>query len=764
MARFNPIKNNFVAGEISPRLEGRDDLDQYFQSLRQSNNGVVMPHGGFIRRSGTRFVASVKTPTHNTRLMPFQFSTTQAYVLEWGHEYVRFYANEGRLEDGGSPVEVSTPFSHEEVFDLQFAQNADVLWVVHPSHHPYVLTRTSPTSFSLAKVSWRKNRAPLQPQNLDATFSLTYNAPGGGASDTVTSSGPLFTAGDLGRVVWVENGANYQWALITGVNSSTSVDVAGDGTGAVSATPDWALGMFANTEGAYAVTFHEGRLVYGGSPSQPDRIVMSVSDDFNNFERRDPDAEDAENEDKSISRRLVSGRVNVIRWMSSASDRLTVGTTGDEFFITPGADDYLTPLNVVARPKTNRGSDYIRPIDLDTQTIFVQRNGRKLRELRYTLDADDYVAADVSILAEHILSAGVRQMAYQQDPDSVVWCVMNDGGLVGWTIERDQKVMGAHRHTIGGEFLTRPAGVASAAVIPNPTGTSDQLWLIVFRTIENETRQYVEFMERTYQPDVNVASTDNERLSALESAFFVDSGLTLDSPLPITNITRANPGVVTSNGHGLSNGDKVRIRDVVGMTQVNRRTFTVATATTNTFELSGVDTSGYDKYVIGGTVRKEVSELSGLDHLEGSTVSILADGAVHPDRVVEDGSISLARSASLVHVGLPFMFYGETQRFIGGGRLGTDQGQKARISRIVMRLHNTLGLKIGLGPRPTKFSEVLFRDGSDRMDSPPPLWTGDKEVSLEGGWTNEPTVYFLNDQPLPCTVLCIMPRAESTER
>jgi hypothetical protein len=427
----------------------------------------------------------------------------------------------------------------------------------------------------------------------------------------------------------------------------------------------------------------------------------------------------------------------------------------------------LTPAGAVVRPVTSRGSELIRPVVIDNQVVFVQRLARKLRQVTYDLNSDDFIARDISILSEHITQTGLKQLAYQQDPDSIVWCVRNDGELIGFTIESEQNVVGAHRHRIGGTWLTEKAAVQSVATIEDPEGKQDQLWLVGVRTINGSTKQYIEFMEDSYRPEVTVASTDLELIQALEGAFFVDSGLSLDNPTDISGITQANPGVVTTaSAHGLTTGDTVRLRDIRGMTALNLRSFTVTVLTSTTFELDGEDTGNYGAYVYGGTVRKEEMSISGLNHLEGEEVRVLVDGGPHPNRTVSDGSISLARKGSIIHIGLPFTWLGETQRFVGGGRLGSDQGQKARIQRVTLRVHNTVGLLVGTGPSPSDegLEQILFRDGGDVMDRPPPLFTGDKEVPVAGGWTREPTIYFEKDDALPGTILAIMPRAESNER
>jgi hypothetical protein len=774
MPRFNPTKNSFVAGELSPRLEARDDLPQYFQGMRQAKNGVVLPHGGFMRRSGTRFVAAVADSSAAARLIPFQVSTIAAYILEFGPLTIRFFVNEAQLATGGSAVEVTSTYTAAQLPDLQYAQSADVLWLVHPDHHPKKLTRTSSTAFALADVVWRGGAGPLRPQNLTAT-TITATKPGTPVILTF-SVAQVFTAGaDVGRIIRHTKGSATAWYKVTAVTSTTILEatlMGGATTVGGGADADWALGLFSNTEGPRAVTFHQGRLCYGGTSTEPDRLVLSAPDDYDSFPLvTDKSLSSAENADNAISRRVTNGKMNAIQFLASAAKKLTIATRGGEFSAT-SVGEFVAPLDMAILPVAERGAAHAMPVTVGANIVFLERNKRSIRELgQFASPTTGYleeIPRDIGILAEHILYGGATEMAYQQDPDSIIWVPRADGTLVGFTREADQKVVGAHRHEIGGTYQTGIAVVESVAVIPSPDQDQDQLWLVVKRTVNGATVRHVEFMEDTFRPGLTSASATEAKVRALEPAFFVDSGLSLDAPLTITAVTRANPGVVTAASHGFSNGDRVRIRDVLGMTELNHVSFKVASVATNTFELTtladvDVNTSAYTVYSAGGKVREEVTAISGLSHLEGETVQVLADGAAHTDEVVSSGAIALTRNASIVHVGLPFITFGESQRFFGGGAAGGDQGRTMRIQSVVVRLHDTVGIEVGVGPGSTDMETILFREGTDNLDESPPLFTGDKHVGVNGGWTTEVTVSFRQTQALPMTVLAVYPRAESGE-
>ena len=153
---------SFTAGELSPRMEGRTDFSKYFSAGTLINNFVVQPHGPVTRRPGTHFISEVKNSANNTRLIPFSFSTTQTYILEFGDQYIRFYKDSGQIVSGGAAFEISTPYLHTEVFDIKFAQSADVMYLCHKNHAVRKLSRTGHTSWTLTTVSFTETSSTHQ--------------------------------------------------------------------------------------------------------------------------------------------------------------------------------------------------------------------------------------------------------------------------------------------------------------------------------------------------------------------------------------------------------------------------------------------------------------------------------------------------------------------------------------------------------------------------------------------------------------------------
>jgi hypothetical protein len=144
-----PIQTNFTSGEVSPLIRGRVDVNKYFNGAEIIENFLVRPQGGLCRRSGTRFVNEVQNSDRFTRIYKFEFSALQAYVIEFGHLYIRIHKDGGTVEVTGVPVEVVSPYNENQLRGLYFTQSADVLYICHPDHPTQKLVRLSHTSWSL---------------------------------------------------------------------------------------------------------------------------------------------------------------------------------------------------------------------------------------------------------------------------------------------------------------------------------------------------------------------------------------------------------------------------------------------------------------------------------------------------------------------------------------------------------------------------------------------------------------------------------------
>ena len=341
MPRTTLALTSFIAGEFSPKLDGRTDFEKYSSGCKTLENMLVHPQGAATRRVGTQFIAEVKTSSAKTRLIPFEFSTTQTYIIEAGNTYFRFYKDKGQILDSGSAYEISTPYLTAELFELKFAQSADVMYITHPNHEVMKLSRTGHTNWTLTEVEFTDG--PYLAQNTSAT---TMTPSGTSGSVNITASTSTFVSTDVGRLINFSNG----YAKISGYTSGTVVAATVkenfDDTSAVTA---WKLGAFSDTTGhPSSVSFFQQRLVFAGTSSEPQTIYFSKSGDYENMTS-------GTNADDAMVYTIAANQVNVIRYLKSQRT-LIIGTSGGEFSVdADGVDAAITPSNINIKRQGRKG-------------------------------------------------------------------------------------------------------------------------------------------------------------------------------------------------------------------------------------------------------------------------------------------------------------------------------------------------------------------------------------------------------------------------
>ena len=830
MPKVAPLQSNFSGGEFSPTLVGRVDADRYKTSLKTCLNYIPNIQGDLIRRSGTAFIFPTKD-NMEARLVPFEFSTTQAYMIEFGNTYFRFYKDYGIITNtpvvisgatqanpvvitavahgfsnadrvtinavsgmtqldnrefvvanvtantfelqgingtgydaytsGGTAAEIYeivSPYIAADLFKVKHTQSADVLYLTHPDYPPKKLQRFAHNNWTITDIEFLDG--PYMNTNVTTT-TLTPSATSGSVTITASAvtginSNQGFLSTDVGRYIRLKQGSTFGYALITAWTSTTQVTaLVKSNFASTAATTNWRLGLYSETTGyPAAVMFHEDRLFFAGVPDFPQRIDGSKSGDYENFAPTATDGTIAS--DNAVSFSFNANDVNANRWLASDEKALLAGTVAGEWATRPSSQsEALSPTNITAKRATTEGSEDIQPVQSGKSVLFIQRGGRIVREMNYYYDVDGFRATNLTELAEHVTMSGIKQMTYQKIPQPIIWCVRNDGVLAALTYSRDLDNLraGWHRHTIGGySDSAQSAAIAeSIAALISSDQVRQDVWVIVQRKINGATKRYVEYITKAFEDD------DLQR-----DAFFVDGGLTFDNPKTITASTQATPVVITAPSHGISNGDKVLITSIKGMDELNGGTYIAANVAANTLELTevegggNVNGTGFDPYVSGGEIRKLVSTISAINHLEGELVSILADGAVQPNKTVTNGKITLSIPAATVTMGYTYNSDGETLRIEAGSADGTALGKTRRIHLVGMLLHRTLGLKIGSSF--SKLDTVTFRRTSDPMTRAPGLFTGIISKSVAFNYDFENYICWRQDQPLPGRVLAIMPQ------
>lgn len=738
MAPRAELQTSFNGGELSARMEGRSDLAAYGVAARELLNLIVTVQGPAVKRPGTRYVAPTKNPAWRARLFPFIFNVTQAYMVEAGPNYFRFYTNDVRIETSpGVAYEISTPYDAGHLAALDWVQSADVLYIVSGAHAPMELRRTSATTFGLVAQPLKKG--PLKDQNQNETLTIGASAATG--TVTLTAAAALFEAGHVGSFLEMEaedfrsipawepqvdvtigakrRSENKVYEVIalpasgstrTGTIQPTHVEgEAWDGSSAgqdindkdaggvrwrflygraglvkitafasatsVTATvidrlPDelvttptdrWSLGLFSDVEGwPSSVMIRDERLYYGKDYD----LAATAVGDFNDHATKDETG--TIQPDLAFRRRTPSP--NVIRWL--ANDRqLLVGTASGEYSVSavnPG--QAISAENIQIPAQSFHGSEKVRPVQAGSRTMFVARTGRKLREAGYDFNVDRYRAQDLMTRSSHLGRTGFIELAWQAEPEAIVWALRGDGQLAALTYDEDQDVRAWTRHQLAGADTV----VESIACMPAPDNSHDQLWLAVRRTIGGATVRHIERLTQWWQEG-----------DALDTAFFVDAGLPYDGP-PTTT-------------------------------------------------------------------------LAGFGHLIGETVAVLADGAAHPDVVVAgDGTVVLQRPAMKAVAGLLYPARVTSMQLNPAVEDGSAQSKLKRVVKLALRFLETLGVRVGT-PAGRK-DELPFRTSAMKMDASPPAFSGDYMVGFPGGWERDARVTVESYQPLPFTLLSMASR------
>lgn len=776
MGRSTVIFDKFTAGEVSELLGAQVRLEKYYQACRTLENFFVLCHGGAHRRFGFRWIKEAANSDKAVRLLPFVFSETQAYVLEWGEDsggsgVLRFYTEEGAVQgptgselvtDGDMTVPGSwtagTGWSIAAgVATCDGSQVADsdleqAVAVTAGQAYWITLTISSYSAGQLTAVL--ADGTPSTVMSADGTHRLRVVA--GSGSAVLKLRADVDFAADVDDVELKVEG-HYQittpytadqLAEIKYVQSNDVLFLAHTGVAPqqlkryghnrwtiepivfTNAPAEWTTGNYPG-----AVTFFEQRLVWAGTVNEPQMLWFSENGSYLTLGPLGTD------DDDPMKYALASNQVNRIFWMLPGP-RLYIGTLGATW--TAGASssyDPMTPTNVRADEQLTKGAANLQAMRIDHAVLYVGHLRRTLREMTYHYDVDAHKGPDLALLAEHITEGYIADMAYAQDPYSIIWVALADGTLLSCTYLRDEDVVAWASHSTGAS-----GQVESIAVIPYDG--RDQLWACIKRTVNGTTRRYIELMTGDWGKDIT-------------NAFYVDSGLTYNgTEYTITGATNADPVVVTAPGHGLVDDDYVRITGVQGMTDINGTCFKVAGVAGDTFSLkdlgdNDVDGTGFTPYTAGGIAKEAVYTLTGLGHLEGETVQVLADGSVRPECLVSSEEATLARPASKAHAGLGYLSTLETMRLEINANDGTAQGKKKRISRVILRVYRTVGALVG--PDLDHMNRIDFASTGDTMDEAVPFRTGDLKPQVMGGsWNQHGRIVVQQDQPLPCTVLGII--------
>lgn len=775
----------FGGGEISPSLAARVDVARYQNSLKTCKNFLVMKEGGVRNRPGTKYVD--QTIGHaQARLIRFKFSISDACLLVFTHLKMRIVRNGAYVLNSsgpniGLPFELTTPYTLAELYELNYTQSADIMTIVHTAHRPYELKRFANDNWTLTEATYLPSIAA--PTSASASYSggavsgstaqwryqitavyddantIEESLPVTSNSVTVFLSIPIVSiswpavAGATYYNVYKDNSGAGVYGF-AGRSVSTSL-VDNNITPTKTDTPPSGTDPFVGA-GNYpgAVGYYQQRLVYGGTLNRPQTSYFSRTGVFKNFGYSIPIKDD-----DAITWTMASTEVNRILNYLPLRQLLTL-TSGAEWVIA-GAASGFTSKTINGNPQSYNGSGFVPPLVLNDTALYLQGRGQAVSSLNYSLEADGLASDDLTLWSAHLFrDYPIIGWAYQKLPDSIVWCVRQDGVLLGLTYLRKQDVIAWHHHETDGF-------VESVACVPE--GIEDVVYLVVRRTIQGVTKRYI---ERLQSRDIPLIAGTNSRDVA--QAYFVDCGLsyqgwtTTGETVQLTggvNWEYPEPMTATRSGTGFSGADvgrQIHLRDPLTLDVVRLD----VTAYLSPTQVSVVPASVVPQGLRGVATTRWAMALKtfgGLAHLEGKGVAILADGNVVSltgvdglpvNLVVSGGAVTLPDHAAVVHIGLPYTSDLETLRInVQGQQTLNDKHQT--VTSVSLVVDESRGIFASAGPDKELY-ELKQREFED-YNSPTEMLSSVCRIDITNDWDGQGQVFIRQVDPLPMTVLAIIP-------
>lgn len=537
--------------------------------------------------------------------------------------------------------------------------------------------------------------------------------------------------------------------LLAGIRAGTAyTGTASMSNVGASSSYRWAFGAFGGDQGyPQCVAYHQQRRVYASTNGMPQSVWMSRIGSYPDFGVSSP-----VQDDDAVRFTLNSGQLNAIRGMLSLR-KLLLLTSDNEWIVGSGNNAAITPSAIQVDIQGYRGSSKLIPIGVGNVALYVQSKGQIIRDIGYEFASDSYSGNDLTVMASHLLQGkSIVDWAFQQAPFSCVWSVRNDGVLLGASYMREQQVIGWHRHDTDGMF-------ESVCVIPE--GNEDVPYFAVTRLVNGENRTFIERMQTRYFSDTR-------------DAFFVDCGLTFDGRTGFRG-TATDHTSTTMTVTGGTNWDETETLTITssvpffafpGTTDVGDQivfeakdgslyrltiqgvtSATVATAIPN----RALPPTYHGSAKVGWFVARNT--VGGLGHLEGKTVSVLADGSKQSQKVVTGGTITLSPPAFIAHVGLPYTQDLETLEVLDNSQ-GVSIGKRKSIPSASVMVEETGAIWAG---RDYDHLEERKSDNPTIYDAAPKTSTGTVKCSFSTTWSVNGSFVIRNTDPTPVTILGLIP-------
>lgn len=502
------------------------------------------------------------------------------------------------------------------------------------------------------------------------------------------------------------------------------------------------------------VTYVQQRLAFGNTEDEPEKVWLSRSGRFHNYTVSSPIQDD-----DAVTFALAGRRVNAVKHLVDLNG-LAVLTAGGEWTINGNDNGVITPIDISPKQVTYNGSSDLAPIIINGNCLYIQARGSIVRDLVFDYQTDGYRGNDITIFSAHLFEGHtIVDWAFQQTPHSIVWCVREDGVLLACTYVRDQEMLAWHHHDLQGGF------VENVCVVPE--GTNDYLYLTVRRTINGRTTRYIERMASRTIDDV-------------KDMIFMDSALTFDGRNTNDSHTQTLSGgtsweynedlTLTSSTSYFETTDVGNEIHLTIDEEILRLRITAYTSATVVTVRANKTVPASFRSAALSTWALAVDELSGLQHLEGEPVAVLGDGYVvaspnndsYTTLTVESGAVTLPRCYTVIQVGLPYISDIETLNIDTNQGMSVAMDEKL-VNKVAMHVEKSRGIFVGNAP-PTDdtidplegLTEMKLRSEED-SDEPNELKTEVIDLVIQGSWNRGGRVFIRQVDPLPLTVLSVMP-------
>jgi len=746
---------SFAAGEVTPQVDARSDADQYAAACRTLQNMLPRVYGSAERRPGTRYIETVNSAG---RVIPFIYSNDIAYIvlMDQGHMY--FYYDGAEVLDGsGNRLEVSTPYTSLQLPQIQYKQSNDVMRLVHPDNAPYKLERDSATSFSLSAITF--TGGPFLPRNdiaNDDGVTMTPSVTTG--SGTLTASSATFDVTHVGALF-----------SVTQPRAATTVGGSATSTGVLDSALLISGAFTFTTHGIWTGTVVLQRSV-DGSTWENYRTWSSANDRFVQYAG-------TEKEDSAYYRInvtvITSGRIHA---ELSINDSTQTGICAVSGFVSS------TVVNMVVRKTFASTNADLRWSEgcwsgyrgypatcsfFDNRAVY-GATAHQPQTLWFSA-SDDY----------DNFTEGVN------DDDAFYLTLSSDErNAIQWITPATALIVG----TTGGHWRVRasspdaPLTPSNYAARPQTSHSCAPIQAIPIHhailSVDKHGRKVREITydwnrDRYIAPDLAMLAEHITEGGIIAMAFQASPDPTLWMVLATGTLLSmtydSDKQMFAWAKHPMRTGDTVESVACIpgdGEDEVWIITQRVVGGMTPRF-LEQMQprsvTDQEDQWFVDcglGYDSAAATVFTGLDHINGQEVAILADGGVEPNQLVQGGQVTLTAAASRVIVGLPYRYILKPMR-LDYAVEGTTKGTIKRVAEVVVSFLRTLNTEYGTDE--DNLFQIDWRT-EEAYGSAPALYTGDKVVSHDGGFGVEDDFIVTGDGPVPCTVRAMIPRVKALGR